>query len=223
MVGAHLSTGRSLDMTRHIRDRHAPDIAKNIRDLLVKIGEVVLSAVLNVVSNILFSEDVVGMRVHGGQLFKDTMVAVLEDWTKPNVSDPFPFLAPVDLLGSPRRVLGCLTKLYDFFDDEFIERRLASGEIHNDHGNMLDLVLARRTKSELTRSKITKFFLDIFLATSSIRRITVEWAMALLLVHQDKMKKVQAELMANRGSKDFIKDYDLDKQLPYLNAVVKER
>lgn len=62
---------------------------------------------------------------------------------------------------------------------------------------------------------------DIFLATSNTSRITVEWAMALLLKHQDKMKKVQGEIAANLGSKDFVEECDLDK-LPYLHAVVKE-
>jgi hypothetical protein len=45
--------------------------------------------------------------------------------------------------------------------------------------------------------------------------------MALLLKHQGKMEKVQAELAASLGSKDFIEERDLDK-LPYLHAVVKE-
>ncbi|XP_034580865.1 cytochrome P450 76M5-like [Setaria viridis] len=164
---------------------------------LVGVGEAVLDSVLDVVSNILFSEDVVNTRVQGDTLFSD-LVAVLEDWTRPNVSDAFPFLAPIDLLGSRHRVSRGLTKLYKFFDEEFVERRLlANGE---NHGDLLDVVLARHAKSG---------------------RITVEWAMALLLKHQDKMKKVQAELVATLGSKDFVEERDLNK-LPYLQAVIKE-
>ncbi|CAN6217591.1 unnamed protein product [Urochloa humidicola] len=219
-VAAHLSASRSLDATRsvgRVRDRVARGLAEGLRarsGATVKVGD----AVLDVLSGILFSEDVANMRVQGGQLFKDLMVAVLEDWTKPNVSDAFPLLAPVDLLGSRRRVSRGLTKLYKFFDDEFIERRLASGE---NRGDMLDVVLELHSMSELTRSEITKFFTDMFLATSNTSRITVEWAMALLLKHPDKMKEVQAELAANLGSKDFVEEHDLDK-LPYLHAVVKE-
>lgn len=153
-----LSAGRSLDTTRHVRDRHARRLAKTVRARYgtpVDVRDAVLGAVLNVVSNVLFSEDVVGMRVQGGQLFMDLMVEVLQDWTRPNVSDAFPFLAPVDLLGSRRRVTRGLTKLYKFFDDEFIERRLASGD---SHGDLLDVVLAQH-ESELTRSEISKFFM----------------------------------------------------------------
>lgn len=160
-VGVHMSSARSLDATRHIRERHARGLAERVRGRarsgapVVVVRDAVLVTVLDVVSNVLFSEDVVGMRVQGGQLFKDLMVAVLEDWTKPNVSDAFPFLAPIDLFGSRRRVSRGLTKLYKFFDDEFIERRLANGE---NHGDLLDVVLARHSMSELTRSEITKFF-----------------------------------------------------------------
>lgn len=115
------------------------------------------------VQHILFSEDVADLHVlqqggHGELLFKDLMVGVLEDWTKPNVSDAFPFLAPIDLLGSRRRVSGALTKLYKFFDDEFIERRRLASSCDENHGDLLDVVLARYAKSEITRSQITKFF-----------------------------------------------------------------
>ncbi|CAL5081366.1 unnamed protein product [Urochloa decumbens] len=222
-VAAHLSAARSLDATRRVRERRARGLAESVRarsggGAPVVVGDVVLGAVLDVVSGILFSEDVADMRVQGGQMFRDLMVEVLEDWTRPNVSDAFPFLAPMDLFGSRRRVSRGLTKLYKFFDEEFIERRLDSGD---NHGDLLDVVLERHAKSELTRSEIIKFFTDMFLATGNTSRITVEWAMALLLKHPDKMKEVQAELAASLGSKDFVEENDLDK-LPYLHAVVKE-
>lgn len=45
--------------------------------------------------------------------------------------------------------------------------------------------------------------------------------MAELLCHPDKMEKLQAEIAANLGSKEFVEECDLNK-LPYLHAVVKE-
>lgn len=153
-----LSAGRSLDTTRHVRDRHARRLAKTVRaryGTTVDVRDAVLGAVLNVVSNVLFSEDVVGMRVQGGQLFMDLMVEVLQDWTRPNVSDAFPFLAPVDLLGSRRRVTRGLTKLYKFFDDEFIERRLASGD---SHGDLLDICITTAARYCYCTSRITARF-----------------------------------------------------------------
>ncbi|KAG2643310.1 hypothetical protein PVAP13_2KG300700 [Panicum virgatum] len=164
-VGAHLSAGRGLlDGARRVRDRHARGLAARVRarsGAPVKVGEAVLGAVLDVVSGTLFSEDVVGARVRGdhGQPFEDLVAAVLADWTRPNVSDAFPFLAPLDLLGARRRVSRGLTTLYEFLDDEFIERRLAGG-VNRSRGDLLDAVLARHAKAELTRSEMTKFFTD---------------------------------------------------------------
>ncbi|TKW02499.1 hypothetical protein SEVIR_8G246862v4 [Setaria viridis] len=220
-LGTSLSSARGLDTTRPIRDRHACRLSEHLRfcsGMPIKIGEAVQGTVLDVMSNILFTKDVTHLRVKGGQLFKDLLVEVLEDWTKPNVSDAFPFFASLDLLGSRRRISRGLAKLYKFFDEEFVERRLGSSENHHD---LLDFILSQHAKSKLTRSEITKFFTDIFLAASNTSRIIVEWAMALLLKHPEKMKKLRAELAASLGTKEFVQESDLDK-LPYIHAVVKE-
>ncbi|TVU03634.1 hypothetical protein EJB05_50822, partial [Eragrostis curvula] len=215
-IGARFSSGQGLELTRHIRERHARRLAEHFRACSgrpVIIGEAVLGTVLNVVSNIVFSEDVVDMRAQAGkQLFRDLMVSVIKEWTRPNVSDGFPFLAPLDITGSRRRISRDLAKLYKFFDEEFIEPRLRSGE---KRGDLFDVVLERLAKSELTRSEITKFFTDIFLTASNTSRITVEWAMALLLKYPDKMKKLRCELAANLLSKDFVEESDLANH-PYL-------
>jgi len=53
--------------------------------------------------------------------------------------------------------------------------------------------------------------------------VTVQWAMAELLHHPDKMNKGEhrTELAEQLGSKDLVTESDLSK-LPYLHAVVKE-
>ncbi|KAK3140486.1 hypothetical protein QOZ80_5AG0401680 [Eleusine coracana subsp. coracana] len=224
-LAARLSSAR----TRHARDVQARRLAERVRarssGAPVAVGDAVLGAVLDVTSNVLFSQDVAGFTARQ-MSFKEVVAAVLEDWNAPNVSDAFPFLAPLDLFGTRRRVSGRLARLYDFLDEQFVQPRLLlldSGEKKKQHGeeDLLDIVLARHAKAELTRSQITRFFTDIFLAAGNTTRITVEWAMAMLLKHPDKMDKVRAELAANIGSKDFVEDSDLGK-LPYLHAVVKE-
>jgi cytochrome P450 len=61
----------------------------------------------------------------------------------------------------------------------------------------------------------------MFIAASDTSTNTVQWAMAQLLRHPEKMKKAAAELAEQLGSKDFVTESDLNK-LPYLHAVVKE-
>ena len=118
--------------------------------------EAVNGTVLNVVPNVLLSEDVVDLREQQkAQTFKSLVVPVLEEWSKPSVSDAFPFLAPLEhLLGSRRHISTHLAKLFRFFDEVIIEKRLACGEKHND---ILDVLLSRMAMAKLTRQQITTF------------------------------------------------------------------
>ncbi|XBI87146.1 hypothetical protein VPH35_025278 [Triticum aestivum] len=137
----------------------------------------------------------------------------------------FPFLSPIyHLLGSRRRISIHLAKLFNFFDQEIVQCRLARTGIGNENTNdVLDILLARQAMSKLTRQEIITFLTDMFIAASDTSTVTVQWAMAQLLRHPEKMKKVRNELGACLvvGSSDFVKESDLDN-LPYLHAVVKE-
>nr|CAB3486635.1 unnamed protein product [Digitaria exilis] len=202
VIGAGFSSARGLDVIRPILERRAGQLAGYLRASSgkpVNIREAVNGTVLNIISNVLFSEDVVDLSVQGTQMFKGLIVPVLEEWSKPSVCDAFPSFAPLEhFLGSRHRISTHLAKLYKFFDQGIIERRLASSENHND---LLDVLLARYAASKLSRQEITTFLT--------------------LLRHPEKMKKVTAELATQLGSSDFVMESDLNK-LPYLQAVVKE-
>nr|CAB3486778.1 unnamed protein product [Digitaria exilis] len=125
-AGVFLTSGKGLAATRPVRDRHAPRLAVRLRGCSgrpVMVGEAVFAAANNAISNILFSEDVVvedGLLGVQGVLrrrpaFMDTVAALFEEWAKPNVSDAFPFLAPLDLFGSRRRTSRNLARLYEMF------------------------------------------------------------------------------------------------------------
>ncbi|GJN13204.1 hypothetical protein PR202_ga31549 [Eleusine coracana subsp. coracana] len=191
IINGHITSGRSLELSRHVRERHARQLAEHFKASSgrpVTVGVPMLGTVLNVVSSILFSrDDVVDLRVQGAHVLKDLLAELTAVSTKSNISDALPFLAPLDLFGLRRSFSRCLARLYKFLDEEFIEPRLASGETH--HGDVLDVLLAQYAKSQLTRSDITKFFTDIFIAGSESSSLTVQWAMAQLLRHPEKMKK----------------------------------
>ncbi|CAN6248041.1 unnamed protein product [Urochloa humidicola] len=225
VIGAGFSSARGLDAIRPVLERLSRELAGYLRassGTAVNIREAVNGTVLNVISNVLFSEDVVDLREQGAQMFKGLIVPVLEEWSKPSVCDAFPFFAPLEhLLGSRRRISTHLAKLYKFFDQGIIERRLSDDSGEKKHDDLLDVLLSRLAASKLTRQQITTFLTDMFIAASDTSTNTVQWAMAQLLRHPEKMKKVAAELDAQLGSKDFVMESDLSK-LPYLHAVVKE-
>ncbi|TVU31364.1 hypothetical protein EJB05_23047 [Eragrostis curvula] len=222
IIGARFSSARGLDSIRPILEHHACQLSEHFRACYGKpvvIREAVNATVLNIISNILFSKDVVDLSVKGSQVFKGLIAPVLEEWSKSNVADAFPFLAPLDhLCGSRRRITIHLAKLFRFFDQEIVEERLRSNKNYND---VLDVLLARHAQSKLTRQEITTFLTDMFIAASDTSTVTVQRAMAQLLRHPDKMEKVRGELAACLGSSSFVKETDLDK-MTYLQAVMKE-
>ncbi|GJM91621.1 hypothetical protein PR202_ga08016 [Eleusine coracana subsp. coracana] len=223
IIGSRFSSARGLETIQPILERHAHKLMKHFRACYgrpVIVREAVNGTVLNIISNILFSKDVVDLQ--GPQTFKGLIAPVLEEWSKSNVADAFPLLAPLDhLLGSRRRISIHLAKLFRFFDREIIEERLANTDTSGKHNDVLDVLLARFAQSKLTRQQITTFLTDMFIAASDTSTVTVQRALAELLRHPEKMEKLRAELVARLGFNDFIKDTDLD-ELPYLQAVVKE-
>ncbi|TVT99542.1 hypothetical protein EJB05_55080, partial [Eragrostis curvula] len=225
MVGARFATGRGLDAILPVLERHACRLAEYLGTQSgrpVAVREVVNRTVLNVVSNLLFSEDVVDMSVEeGAHRFQGIIPLVLADWSRSSVSDAFPFLAPIDhLLGSHRRISMNLAKLFKFFDDDIIGPRLLANT-SEEHDDVLDFLLARHAESKITRQEITTFLTDMFVVATDTSTVTVQRALAQLLRLPEKMEKVNAELAACLGSSDFVRESDL-YNLPYLQAVVKE-
>lgn len=62
----------------------------------VIISSAVFSAFLNILSNVLFSEDVVDLSSNSRQEFKELVVATIKDPGAVNISDLFPFLRALD-------------------------------------------------------------------------------------------------------------------------------
>lgn len=158
IIGSRFSSARGLDTIRPILEHHAHKLTEHFKACFGKpviIREAINGTVLNVISNILFSKDVVDLQ--GPQTFKTLIAPVLEEWSKSNLADAFPLLAPVDhLLGSRRRISIHLSKLFRLFDQEIIKERL-SGNTGGMHNDVLDVLLARLAQSKLSRQQITTF------------------------------------------------------------------
>lgn len=172
-IGARMSSGPSrLGMTRHIRDRHARQLAELSRAYSgqpMAVGEAVYGTMVNNVSNILFSRDLADLSMphphdddeqgrsrRWGQVYRAITRAINQDWATPNISDAFPFLAPLDLFGLRRSGSRYMAELYKVFDQE-TESRLARGRrTDEEEEDMLGVLLARHARSEITRADISK-------------------------------------------------------------------
>ncbi|TKW33425.1 hypothetical protein SEVIR_2G234640v4 [Setaria viridis] len=124
----HLFSARGLDATRAAREEKARELVACLgrhagAGEAVDVGRIVFSCVLNVVSNVLFSEDVADLSSDRAQELEMLVRDTVEEACKPNLSDLFPALAKLDLQGRRRRSAELIGRFYDFFD-AIIARRL---------------------------------------------------------------------------------------------------
>lgn len=91
-----LFTSRRLGASRAVQERNARELVDHLHASSgrpVRIGLSVFSAVLNMMSSVLFSEDVVELGSVTGQEFMELIADSVAETAKPNISDFFPFLS----------------------------------------------------------------------------------------------------------------------------------
>lgn len=157
IVTTHLLSTRSLDMTRAIRQKKTQELMiyfhKNAGQP-VRIGLALFEAILNLTSNLLFSEDVLDLGSDSSREFKEFVASALAGIAKPNISDFYPFLRALDLQGRRRVAAGYLKRFYEYFD-EIINRRLTRVDWkEGKNGDFLDSLLQLHSNSKLDQRTI---------------------------------------------------------------------
>ncbi|GAB2213025.1 hypothetical protein Droror1_Dr00021038 [Drosera rotundifolia] len=193
---------------------------------LVNIGEVASTASLNVLSNVIFSVDVVDPirdPLHQGELW-ELVLNIGKIIGKPNVADYIPMVGVIDPQGITSQTASLVGKATRILD-ELIMQRIQSRK-ETDHGkdaDLLDIFLTacEEEGNELKLAHIPHVILELFVGGTDTTSSTIEWAMAELLRNPEKLKKAQAELEQVIGKGNQVEEDDIDR-LPYLNAVVKE-
>lgn len=224
IVAANIFSPRSIAAVRGVRERKVYDMVSYFRGRAgqeVDVGQAVYGGVLNLVSSVLFSIDVVDVGAESAQGLRVLVEELVEAIAKPNVSDLFPFLRALDLQGWRRWVARRLERALRVLDD-IVDRRLedADASTHK-HGDFLNSLLELVSTGKIARHNVTTILFDMFAAGSDTIAITVEWAMAELLRNPSVMAKVRAEMEDTLGGKETIEEPDA-ANLPYLQAVVKE-
>ncbi|CAM0951618.1 unnamed protein product [Alopecurus aequalis] len=218
----HLFSPRGLDATRAVREEKVRELVGCLgghAGETVDVGRVVFSGVLNLVSNVLFSEDVADMSSDGAQELEMLIKGMVEEFTKPNLSDLFPVLSVLDLQGRRRRSAQHLRRFSDFFD-RIVGRRMKGGGGERKE-DFLDVLLQLHSEDQLGLDALNCFLSDLFISGAETNSITVEWTMAELLRQPAVMSKVRDELREALGSKRHPDESDIGK-MPYLRAVVME-
>ncbi|KAK3121912.1 hypothetical protein QOZ80_8BG0662790 [Eleusine coracana subsp. coracana] len=225
IVATHVVSPRSLAMVRSVRERKVRDLVSYIRGRAgqeLDVAQAVYGGVTNLVSNTFFSVDVVEVGAQSTQGLQHAVEELIEHMNKPNVSDLFPLLRPLDLQGRRRGATKVYGKVFRVLDD-MIDRRLseASSSKTKHHDDFLDVLLQLTSTGTITREDVRAIMFDVFTAGSDTISLTVAWAMAELLRNPGIMAKVRAEIEDALGGKEEIEETDATR-LPYLQAVVKE-
>ncbi|KAK4741282.1 hypothetical protein SAY87_024870 [Trapa incisa] len=231
----HLFSANRLDALRHIRHQKVRQLISHIDRKYrntgkpVDIGKMVFYTNLNVISNALFSGDLVDADFERFQEFKDVVSRIMVDSGKLNVSDYLPWLQPLDLQGIRRLVRCSYERLHEIFD-VIIDKRLrdraaekSSSSIAQDNEDFLDALLrqCQEKGSGFDPQNIKALLVELFVAGSDTTSITIEWTMAELLRKPDVLQKARQELLTVVGTERPVEESDIDK-LPYLQAIAKE-
>uniref|UniRef100_A0ACD5TRG0 Uncharacterized protein n=1 Tax=Avena sativa TaxID=4498 RepID=A0ACD5TRG0_AVESA len=213
---------RGLAAARGVHERKVRDIVAYFRCRAgqeVDVGQALYGGALNLVSSALVSVDLVDVgadeSAHGLKGIVEDLVAAI---SKPNVSDLFPFLRPLDLQGWRRWAKGHYDKIFGILGS-IVDTRLATGKQQG--GDFLDSLLELVSAGKISRDIVVTMLFDVFTAGSEAVAVTVEWAIAELLRNPRIMAKVRAEMAQVLGCKDAVEELDA-ANLPYLQAVVKE-
>jgi len=208
IVAAHIFAPRSLAAARGVRERKVRDLVGYLRGRagqVADVGQAMYGGVLNLVSNAFCSTDVVDIGAGSAQGLREVVEDLVELIAKPNVSDLFPFLRPLDLQGRRRHSARKMEKVLRVLDG-IVDRRLASSASSTDkqQGDFLGTLLELMSKGKITREDVTTILFDVFTAGSDTIAITVEWTMAELLRNPTAMGKVRAEITGALGGKEAI-------------------
>nr|GMD80014.1 probable (S)-N-methylcoclaurine 3'-hydroxylase isozyme 2 [Ipomoea batatas] len=217
---AEMFCSRALESQALLREKKAGEMVGFLRSKMgseevVDVGEIVFATVLNMLSNVMLSRDVISFE--GGEI-KGFIRSVMEVASAPNLSDFYPFLQRLDLQGLRKRALGLGMRIRSMWEPIIEERR----EIRCGGGSVQQDFLDALLDNGFSNEKIHQLFMELFAAGTDTSTSTIEWAMAELIKSPLSMEKVYKELNREiNGDNSLIRESHL-VHLPYLQACVKE-
>ncbi|KAL4600741.1 hypothetical protein ACB092_11G220400, partial [Castanea dentata] len=224
---SHLFANQILDANQNLRRKKVQELLADIHNSslngdAVDIGKVAFRTSLNLLSNTIFSVDLVDPNSATGRELSKLVHSILEVGSRPNLADYFPVLKKVDFQGIWRQMTIYFGKMIDLFSSIISQRLLQSktfGSIRNN--DMLDTLFHIKSTGEIDKTQIERLFVDLFLAGNDTTSATLEWAMAELLYNPEVLTKAKAELKQIIGKGNAVVESDIDCSL-YLQAIVKE-
>ncbi|MCD7464889.1 hypothetical protein HAX54_000159 [Datura stramonium] len=227
ILNENIFSSNRLDASQHVRSQKVKELiaycAKCSQEgEALDVGQVAFKTNLNMLSNTLFSKDLVDP-------FSDSKVELMEvvrniktEIGNFNLVDFFPILENFDLQGIRSRLTIHLDKLFKLYDDIINERLEEKRRSHRERNDVLEVFLniIEENPEEINHNHFKSFFLDLFGASMDTTN-ALEWAMAEILKQPKIMKKAQVELAEVIGKGKSIEEANISR-LPYLQCIIKE-
>ncbi|PHU28280.1 hypothetical protein BC332_00373 [Capsicum chinense] len=215
-----LFSGKVLESQACLREKKVMELVEFLRSKegqVVNIGELVFATVLNMLSNVLISKDMVNLDKEtedGG--IKSLVRGIVEVASAPNISDFYPILGKLDLQGLRKKSIRLVTKFCSKWEPILEERRDSRENGSSSQQDFLETLL----DNGFTNDRIHQLFMELLSAGSDTSTSTIEWAMAELIKDVESMKKVQEELEIESES-DYLKESQV-LHMSFVQACVKE-
>ncbi|CAI0456495.1 unnamed protein product [Linum tenue] len=237
VCNSYLFTPQKLDSYQELRREKVLELLEDVRQAAsqrpgeaVDVRRAVFRATLNSLSSTILSLNLGDVeRSQTAREFQEVVSGIMEEAGKPNLGDYFPVLASMDLQGVQKRMKGHLENALNLFQwaiDERV-RKIKSDEHYVSPNDMLHTLLAigdddnREGAAAVDPLSIKHLLWDLFVAGTDTTSSSLEWAMAELLRHPDKLTKARKELDETIGKGNHLCESDITR-LPYLQAIVKE-
>lgn len=216
-----LFSGKVLESQACLREKKLMELVEFLRlkeGQVVNIGELVFATVLNMLSNVLISKDMVNLeKKKEDGATKSLVREIVEVGATPNISDFYPIFGNLDLQGLRKKSIHAVTKFCSKWESILEERRNSRENGSSSQQDFLETLL----DNGFTNDRIHQLFMELLAAGSDTNTSTIEWAMAELIKNVESMKKVQEELKIELSESDYPRESKL-LQMSYVQACVKE-
>ncbi|XP_027367268.1 geraniol 8-hydroxylase-like [Abrus precatorius] len=227
ICNGQLFAHKTLDESQEVRRKKVQQLLNDVYKSsqvgeAVDIGREAFKTTINLLSNTIFSEDLVLSKGKVGE-FKDLVTNITKLVGSPNIADFFPVLKMVDPQGVKRQQAKNVAKVLDIFDCLIRQRlKLRESTGSDTHNDMLEALLnISKDNKMIDKTMIEHLAHDLFVAGTDTTTSTLEWAMTELVLNPEIMSKAKKELEEEIGKGKPVEESDIAK-LPYLQAIIKE-
>ncbi|KDP25502.1 hypothetical protein JCGZ_20658 [Jatropha curcas] len=189
----------------------------------VKVREVAMVTVFNMLSSIMVSKDLMSLdkQENGDGEMGLLLEKILELASTPNISDLYPILGRFDLQGLQKKIMELHGRFFEICEgivEERREEKRRGSILGSNQRDFIDTLIDNGSSND----QINVLLVELLSASTDTSSTTIEWTMAELIRNPECMKKVKEEITKKLTQQIITIKESHIPQLPYLQACVKE-